>query len=250
MARDVLIPIREGARRPPSDVANAFIDATSGLLSARLGDGTTVTLGGGGGSGAPTTADYLVRTANAGLSAERVVTDTATVTWDWSTAGQAKASAVLGSGGALAYSSVSAYGLTLIDDVDAAAARTTLGAASSARSIATSSPLSGGGDLSADRTLSLTANGITDAYLRQGAGTSVIGRSAGTTGNVADIAATSDGQVLTRSSGALVWAAPADTSTLITSSTTIAANACRFVAPNLTISTGDLTLSGDLVIGG
>lgn len=248
MARDVLIPIREGARRPPSDVANAFIDSTSGLLSARLGDGTTVTLGGG--SGAPTTVDYLVRTANAGLSAERVVTDTATITWDWSTAGQAKASAVLGSGGALAYSSVSAYGLTLIDDVDAAAARTTLGAASSARSIATSSPLSGGGDLTADRTLSLTANGITDAYLRQGAGTSVIGRSAGTTGNVADLAATADGQVLTRSSGALVWAAPADTSTLITSSTTIAANACRFVAPNLTISTGDLTLSGDLVIGG
>lgn len=44
-----------------------------------------------GGSGAPATADYLVKTANAGLSAELVVTDTATVTWDWSTPGQAKA---------------------------------------------------------------------------------------------------------------------------------------------------------------
>lgn len=39
----------------------------------------------------PTDADYLVRTAHAGLSAERVVTDTATVTWDWATAAQAKA---------------------------------------------------------------------------------------------------------------------------------------------------------------
>lgn len=47
-----------------------------------------------GGSGAPTTADYLVKTADGGLSAERVVTDTSTVTWDWATAGQAKATCV------------------------------------------------------------------------------------------------------------------------------------------------------------
>lgn len=43
------------------------------------------------GSGAPTTADYLVKTADGGLSAERVVTDTSTITWDWATGGQAKA---------------------------------------------------------------------------------------------------------------------------------------------------------------
>lgn len=43
-----------------------------------------------GGSGAPTTVDYLVRTADAGLSAERVVTDTASITVDWATGGQAK----------------------------------------------------------------------------------------------------------------------------------------------------------------
>lgn len=48
---------------------------------------------GGGGAGAPTSADYLVKTANGGLSAERVVTDTSTITWDWGTAGQAKANA-------------------------------------------------------------------------------------------------------------------------------------------------------------
>lgn len=45
--------------------------------------------------GAPATADYLVKTASTGLSAERVVTDTGTVTWDWATAGQAKANVVL-----------------------------------------------------------------------------------------------------------------------------------------------------------
>lgn len=39
----------------------------------------------------PADADYLVKTANPGLSAERVVTDTTSITWDWATAGQAKA---------------------------------------------------------------------------------------------------------------------------------------------------------------
>lgn len=35
--------------------------------------------------------DFLVKTATGNLSAERVVTDTATVAWDWATAGAAKA---------------------------------------------------------------------------------------------------------------------------------------------------------------
>ena len=41
-------------------------------------------------SSAPNDADYLVKTAHASLSAERVVTDTASITVDWATAGQAK----------------------------------------------------------------------------------------------------------------------------------------------------------------
>lgn len=45
----------------------------------------------GGGGGAPSTAEYLVGAAVGGLSAERVVTDTATITWDLTTPGQAKA---------------------------------------------------------------------------------------------------------------------------------------------------------------
>ena len=49
--------------------------------------GTTLTASGGGG-GAPTTAEYLVKTADATLTAERVVGDSTTVTANWGTAGQ------------------------------------------------------------------------------------------------------------------------------------------------------------------
>lgn len=45
----------------------------------------------GGGAGAPTDATYLVGSAHALLSGERVVTDTATITWDLGTPGQARA---------------------------------------------------------------------------------------------------------------------------------------------------------------
>lgn len=44
-----------------------------------------------GAGSAPDSADYLVKTANGSLSAERVVTDGTSITWDWSVAGQAKA---------------------------------------------------------------------------------------------------------------------------------------------------------------
>jgi hypothetical protein len=49
--------------------------------------GTTLSASGGGG-GAPDSADYLVKTANASLSAERVVTDSTSITANWGTAGQ------------------------------------------------------------------------------------------------------------------------------------------------------------------
>lgn len=55
--------------------------------------------GGGGGGGAPTNAQYLVGSADATLSAERVVTDTSTATWDLSTPGQAKVNVPYGSAG-------------------------------------------------------------------------------------------------------------------------------------------------------
>lgn len=49
------------------------------------------------GAGAPITAEYLVGAADGTLTAERVVTDTGTVTWDLGTAAQAKANVPAGS---------------------------------------------------------------------------------------------------------------------------------------------------------
>jgi hypothetical protein len=53
----------------------------------------------GGGGGAPSTAEYITSASDAGLSAERVLTDSATVTWDFTTPGQAIANATGGGGG-------------------------------------------------------------------------------------------------------------------------------------------------------
>lgn len=55
------------------------------------------------------------------------------------------------------------------------------------------------GGANGDITVGIASNGVTDAKLRQSAALSVIGRSANSTGNVADIAAGSDGHVLRRS---------------------------------------------------
>lgn len=46
------------------------------------------------GSGAPTDAEYVVAALNASLSAERLLTNTATLTWDFATAGQVKGNVV------------------------------------------------------------------------------------------------------------------------------------------------------------
>jgi hypothetical protein len=56
---------------------------------------------------------------------------------------------------------------------------------------------------------SVTTNGITDALFRQSAGLSVVGRSANSTGNVADIVAASDYQVLRRSGTSIGFGAVA-----------------------------------------
>lgn len=70
------------------------LPSTDGVTSGWVvtWDGTNVVwAAGGGGGGAPTTAQYLVAASDATLSAERVATDTTTITWDFGTAGQAKA---------------------------------------------------------------------------------------------------------------------------------------------------------------
>jgi hypothetical protein len=55
------------------------------------GDLVNADLGTGDVTGAPADVDYLVKTASGNLSAERVVTNTTSITWDFATASQAKA---------------------------------------------------------------------------------------------------------------------------------------------------------------
>jgi hypothetical protein len=73
----------------PEDGEAIVWDGTSGHFTTASVEG-----GGGGGGGAPTDAEYIVRAASGGLSAERVLTNTASVTWDYATGGQAKANVV------------------------------------------------------------------------------------------------------------------------------------------------------------
>lgn len=67
------------------------------------------------------------------------------------------------------------------------------------------SGLAGGGQVSAGISLSIATNGVTNSMIRQSAGTSVIGRAFGSTGNVADIVANADNRVLSRESGQLAF---------------------------------------------
>lgn len=70
--------------------------------------------------------------------------------------------------------------------------------------------LTGGGAVADGVTIALENNGVGNAQLRQGAATSVIGRSANSAGNVADIAAGADHEVLTREGGTLAFRSTID----------------------------------------
>jgi Repeat of unknown function (DUF5907) len=70
-------------------------DAARDPYTARNALGIT-SLGGGG--GAPTTAEYITASIDPTLTNERVLTNTASITWDFSTPGQAKASTAAGGG--------------------------------------------------------------------------------------------------------------------------------------------------------
>lgn len=83
---------------------------------------------------------------------------------------------------------------------------------------ASGSGLTGGGVVSDGISLSIAANGVTNSMLRQSLGTSVIGRFAGSTGNVADIQAVSDGTVLTRQGGILLFTDDVDVASVRTDS--------------------------------
>lgn len=137
---------------------------------------------GGGGGGAPTDATYIVQTANGSLTQERVATDTATVAWDFSVAGQARLNVIP------AYLTANQT-ITLSGDATGSGSTAITvtvpglaGKVDTARTISTTAPLSGGGDLSANRTLSVAtfssvASGVVPA---SGGGTTNFLRADGT----------------------------------------------------------------------
>lgn len=171
-------------------------------LGKTAGELASVT--GGGGGGAPTGAEYVVAAAHAGLSAERVVTNTPTLAWDAGTAAQMKANVpddaityakmqnisatdkVLGRSTAGAGDPeeipCTAAGRALIDDADASAQRTTLGLGALAvkATVATS-------DIDDDA--------VTFAKLQNLSANVVVGR-AGTGGDAVELSCTAAGRAL------------------------------------------------------
>ena len=80
------------------------------------------------------------------------------------------------------------------------------------------SGLTGGGSVADGISLSIAANGVSNSMLRQSLGTSVVGRFAGSTGNVADIQAVDDNTVLARQGGILLFTDEVDVTSVRTDS--------------------------------
>jgi hypothetical protein len=171
--------------------------------------------------GAPVAAEYLVGAAHALLTGERVVTDTASITWDLATAGQAKAvrAALTGDVTASAGSNATTIASNAVTDAKLrdSAALSVIGRASN--SSGDPADIAAANDAEVLRragtsigfgtvaTAGLSDNAVTDGKLRQGAALSVIGNATNAIANVADLAAGSDHQVMRRSGTAIGFGA-------------------------------------------
>ena len=133
--------------------------------------------GGQGGGFAPPTGTYVVKTADAGLPDAYAATNTATIDWDFSTAGQAKVDV---NQGALVIAESQVTGLT------AALA----GKVDDSVSVLSGTGLTGGGPLTASLTLSINANGVTNTLLAQAPANTIKGNNTGSTANVTDLTGT------------------------------------------------------------
>jgi hypothetical protein len=188
----------------PTDTLTLVAGANVIISTNAANDEITISSTGGGGGGAPINADYLVKTANASLTAERVVTDSTSVTANWSTAGQVafERAALTGDVAASANSNtttiqpgvvstsklggdITAAGKALLDDADASAQRTTLGLGS----LATLStvPYSSVDNIVSNRILARSSPSIGAAEIL-------------TTSNVLDFIGSTQGTMLYRSS--------------------------------------------------
>ena len=189
----------------PTDTLTLVAGANVILTTNATNDEITISSTGGGGGGAPINADYLVRTANASLTAERVVTDSTSVTANWSTAGQVafERAALTGDVAASANSNtttiqpgvvstsklggdITTAGKALLDDADAAAQRTTLGLGSLATLSAV--PYSSVNNIVSNRILARSTAGTGAAEIL-------------TTSNVLDFVSSTHGALLYRASG-------------------------------------------------
>lgn len=161
----------------------------------------------GAGGGAPTTAEYLVGALDGTLSAERLVTDTATVTWDLSVAGQAKSNVP---NDAITYAKIQNIATDSLIGRDTAGtgdpetillnATLEMDGSGNLRRAALS------GDITASTGSNVTAiglNKVLDTMLRDSAALSVIGRAANSIGDPGDIAAAADDRILRRVSSAI-----------------------------------------------
>ena len=97
--------VEEGTGTQATALLDVFTSTLKGLAPLS-GGGTTNFLRAdgswaappGGGGGAPVGAEYITASADATLTNERVLTNTASITWDFTTPGQAKASTAAGGG--------------------------------------------------------------------------------------------------------------------------------------------------------
>lgn len=182
--------------------------------------GSTLTATGGGG-GAPTTADYLVRTADPTLSAERVVTDSTSITANWGTAGQvaferaaltgdvmasANSNATAIASNAVTFGKIqnSASGLSVIGRAaNTSGVFAEIAAASDGQVLRRSGTSIGFGTITSS---GVGLNALTlDRLVQSNAGLSVLGCPVNTPDNFSEIVSTADNQVLRRSGNNLAF---------------------------------------------
>jgi len=230
----------------PTDTLTLVAGANVILTTNAANDEITISSTGGGGGGAPINADYLVRTANASLTNERVVSNSTSVNANWATAGQVtfERAALTGDVTASTNSNsttiaagvvntsklggdITAAGKALLDDADAAAQRTTLGLGS----LATLStvPYSSVDNVITNRILARSSPSTGAAEIL-------------TTSNVLDFISSTQGTMLYRASGQWFGLGPSTTGYVLQTNGA-GANPTWGQVNLATAVTGDLPLS-------
>jgi hypothetical protein len=159
--------------------------------------------------GAPTAAEYIVSSAHAGLSAERVLTDTTTIVWDVATASVVRANvpdgslsrAKLANASDLSVVGRAAAGAGALQDIPAitndrifARVSNVLGFFQVTRNMIQSGELI---------TAHYELDSVTNAVLRNSGACSIIGRSANSSGDPGDISAATNDRVFCRTGDTL-----------------------------------------------